>query len=247
MSAFAKLTTVEAKLFSREPMAVFWGLVFPGLLLVVLGLFYPGFLDASADFGGERAIDLYAPIVIGMGLATLGVASLPVYLATYRQQGGLRRLWTTPAHPGLLLTAVLVVHLVTAAAAAALAIGVGVVVFDVPFPQSPVGLLVAFIFAAIALFALGLLIGAIARTASSAQGIGLLVYFPLLFLAGVYFPREVMPDGLRQVSDLSPAGAAVQALRDTWDGAWPSASSLAVMAVFAIGAAFAATRLFRWE
>jgi ABC-2 type transport system permease protein len=247
MSALAKLTIVEAKLFAREPMAVFWGLLFPALLLVVLGVFFPGFVDPSEDLGGQRAIDLYAPIVLGMGLATLGVASVPVYLATYRQQGGLRRLWTTPVHPGRLLLAVLLVHLATAVAAAILAIGLGAVLFDVPIPRNPLGFLAAFMLAAIALFALGLPIGAVTRTASSAQGTGMLVYFPMLLLAGVYFPREVMPEGLRRVSDLSPAGAGVQALQDAWSGAMPSGSSLAVMAVFGIGAGLAATRLFRWE
>ena len=41
MSALAKLTTVEGKLFAREPLAMFWGLIFPAVLLVALGVFFP--------------------------------------------------------------------------------------------------------------------------------------------------------------------------------------------------------------
>jgi ABC-2 type transport system permease protein len=76
---------------------------------------------------------------------------------------------------------------------------------------------------------------------------GLAVYFPLLFFAGVYFPREVMSDSLRGISDLTPSGAVVQALGDTWAGNSASASSLLVMAAFAIVTALVAIRFFRWE
>ena len=43
MTALAKLDVVEAKLLRRDPMSLFWGLIFPALLLVVLGLAFPGF------------------------------------------------------------------------------------------------------------------------------------------------------------------------------------------------------------
>ena len=101
--------------------------------------------------------------------------------------------------------------------------------------------------AAAAMFSIGLLIGALAPTVSSGQGIAMAVYFPMLLFAGVYFPRETMPDGLRAVSDLSPAGAAVQAMKDAWFGATPDAGSLVVMAVIAVGAGLLAVRFLRWD
>jgi ABC-2 type transport system permease protein len=247
MTAFAKLTLVEAKLFRRNPTAMFWGLIFPALLLVALGALFPGFQEPSEDLGGQRAIDLYAPIAIGMGLATLGLGAVPVYLATYRERGVLRRLSTTPVPPLRLLSAVLTVQLVAAAAAAVLAVGVAVVGFDVPLPRHPLPFALAFVLAAASLYAMGLVVGSVAKGASAAQSIGWIVYFPMLLFAGVYFPREVMPDGLRTASDLSPAGAAVAALEDAWLGTGPAASSLIVMAAFAIGAGLLAAKVFRWQ
>lgn len=98
-SPLARLISVEAKLFLREPVAVIWGLVFPALLLFLLGAFFPGFQDPLEDAPGVRLIDLYAPIVLGLCLATLAFATLPATLATYRQFGVLRRMATTPVHP----------------------------------------------------------------------------------------------------------------------------------------------------
>jgi len=247
VTALTKLTTVEAKLYAREPLTIFWGLAFPALLLVVIGLFFPGARDPSPELGGTRLVDLYAPIVLALGLATLAFATLPAVLATYRERGVLRRLSTTPVHPWRLVIAQLLVQLAVAVVAAILAIGVGNLFLDVPIPGNVVGFVVVFVLAAASMLAVGLLIGAVAPTMASGQGLGLAVYFPMLFFAGVYFPREVMADGLRRVSDLTPSGAAVQALQDTWSGLAPTTSSLLVMAAFTVGASVLAAAVFRWE
>ena len=247
MSAMRKLITTETKLFLREPPAVFWALVFPTVLLAALGGLFPGFRDADPALGGLRLIDLYVPIVLGMALATIGVMGLPVVLVTYRQFGVLRRMSVTPVGPVRLLGAQLVVHLGVAVSATVLAIGVGVVAFQVPFPKGPIVFGLVLLLAAASVFAIGLLIAAVAPTVSAGQGIGALVYFPLLFFAGVYFPRETMPAGLRAVSDLTPTGAAVQALNDAWAGVMPDASTLLVMAVYAVGAGLLSVLLLRWE
>jgi ABC-2 type transport system permease protein len=247
MSALSKMTTVEAKLFAREPLAMFWGLVFPAILLLVLGLFFPGGDTPSPDLDGYRLVDLYAPIVLGLALATLAFATLPAILATYRERGVLRRLQTTPAKPWRLINAQLVVQITVALIAGGLAVAVGAIVFDIPLPESPAAFLLVYLLGAASMLAIGLLIGAVAPTVSSGQAIGMAVYFPMLFFAGVYFPRQAMPKGLKTVSDLTPAGAAVQARSDTWSGVAPSTSNLIVMAAYAIGAGVLAALVFRWE
>ncbi len=171
---------------------MFWGLIFPAVLLIALGVFFPGFDTPSSDLGGSRMIDLYAPIVLGLALATLAFATLPAVLATYRERGVLRRLQTTPVSPWRLVTAQLIIQLVMAGLSAALAIAVGVVMFDIPIPQNGLGFVLVYVLAAASMLAIGLLIGAVAPTVSSGQGIGMAVYFPMLFFAGVYFPREAM-------------------------------------------------------
>lgn len=247
MSTMSKLTITEAKLFARDKMSLFWGLVFPAVLFVALGAFFPGFRDPSPDLDGRRLIDLYAPIVLGLALATVAFTTLPVMLSTYRQFGILRRMRTTPVHPGRLLAAQLIVHLAVATTAMVLTVLIGVLAFHVELPGNLFAFVAVFLLAAASMLAMGLLIGAVAKTSSAGQGIGMAVYFPMLFFAGIYFPREAMPDTLRTVSDLSPSGAAVQALSDTWAGTAPSLSSVVVMAVFALIAAGLAAKLFRWE
>jgi ABC-2 type transport system permease protein len=192
-------------------------------------------------------IDLYVPIIVGLVLAMLAISVLPNYLATYREKGILRRLSVTPVQPSGLLRAQLAMGLLMALGAVTLVIGIGAVVFGTALPEQFPGFLVAFVLAAVALYAVGFLIAAVAPSGKAAAGIGTVLWFPIMFFAGLWVPREAMPDTLNRIGDFTPLGAGVQAMQDAWNGAWPDRMHLAVMAAFAIGASLAAARLFRWE
>jgi ABC-2 type transport system permease protein len=247
MAALSTLTKTQSKVFLREPMAVFFGLVFPALLLVVIGTVFPGATDPSPEFGGRSLVDIYAPVSIVLGLATVAISLLPAVLGADRERGILRRLSTTPVHPRALVTAHLIVQLVVVTCATVAAVLIGMLVFGIPLPESFGWFIVAYALGAVSVLAVGLLIGAVVPTASSGQGVGMILYFPLLFFAGVYIPLEVMPQGVRTVSSYTPTGAAVQALSDSWAGSVPDTSSLLVMAAYAVVAGLLAVWLFRWD
>ena len=98
-----------------------------------------------------------------------------------------------------------------------------------------------------ALFSLGLLVAAAAPSARSAAGLGWLLFFPNMFLAGVYFPTEDMSAVMRQIGDFTPLGAALHAVRDSWMGVDPRPEYLGIMAAYAVIAGALAARFFRWE
>ena len=246
MRGLAKLTFMESKLFLRDPMAVFFALAFPPLLLAILGS-VPAFRVPSEDLGGQRVIDLYVPIVVGLVLAMLALSGLPTAMASYREKGVLRRLSTTPVHPARLLLAQLAMSMVVAVVVTALVVTLGAVAFDTAMPRQIPGFLAAFVLATGALLAMGLLIAAVAPSARAATGIGLILFYPLNFFAGLYFPREAMPEALRRIGDFTPLGAGVQALQDAMAGAWPRPLHLAVMSACIIVIGLAAVRLFLWE
>jgi ABC-2 type transport system permease protein len=240
------LVRLELKLFLREPAALIFGLALSPVILVILGS-VPSFRRPDPPLGGLRVVDVYVPIIIAMALAMIAVSALPVQLVTYRERGILRRMSTTPASPAAMLTAQLVANLAMVVVSVGIVLGIGRLAFDVSLPRNATGFLAAFVLSAVALFAIGLLIAAVVRSSKVAQGIGTLLFFPLLFLAGLWAPREVMPEALRRVSDLTPLGAGVQAMQDSAAGHGPTPLHLGVLAAYAVGVGLAAAALFRWE
>ena len=246
MRLFVKLTTIELRLMLREPMSAFFGFLFPTVLVAILGC-VPSFREPSADLGGLRVIDVYVGISVTMAIALIGIQMLPAVLGAYREQGVLRRFATTPVRPVTLLAAQTAASLRTAVIAATLAITVVRVVFGVPLPENFVGYLLSFLLCVAGVFAIGLLIAAFAPSAKSANAIGTLLFFPSMFFAGLWTPREVMPGILQRIGDFTALGAGERALHETMTGQWPNLLSATVLTAYLVLFGLGAARLFRWS
>jgi ABC-2 type transport system permease protein len=244
MTGLSRLIAVEAKLVFRDPAAWVIALLVPTGILVVLGLI-PGLSRPDEAFGGDRFIDLFVPSLVVLTLATLGLTALPIRLATYREIGVLRRFSTTPARPASLLAAQLVVNVLVATAAVVLLVGVGYVGFGVPIPQHPLAFVAAFGLGMSSLFAIGLLVAAVARTTRVGTGLAMPIFVAVMFLGGVYLPRFFFPDFLQTIGEYTPPG--VQSLFDAWSGTPPDIPQLAILALITVVAGAVAAKLFRWE
>ncbi|MFE6625153.1 ABC transporter permease [Streptomyces sp. NPDC057740] len=236
----------EARLLAREPGSLFWILVFPPLLLAILGA-VPAFREPQDGLDGLRVIDTYVPVAVLVGMIVAGVQSMPTGLTGYREQGILRRMSTTPVRPSALLSAQMLVHALAAVLSALLALAVGRLAYDVPLPRQPYGYLLALVLAVLGALALGSVIAAVSRTVKIAGAVGTAVFFPMLFCAGVWLPVRAMPDVLADVVGLTPFGAAAQAMDEAMAGGWPGWAHLGVMAGWTVVLSVAAARWFRWE
>lgn len=245
----AAVTVSEGRLYLREPAAVFFGLFFPAVLLVALGLLMPW---AKEPFGEApplseiTAITGYTPIVLALAIGTVAYTTFPPTMGTYREKGVLRRLSTTPLPSSRMLTAQLLVNLGMLVVASALAVVGGAVVLGVTMPRDPLVVLLVFVVAAAANMAVGALIAAVVPNQGAATGAGMLTYMTSLFFAGVWFPLPLMPEVVQTISRYTPLGAASQALAAGWyEGRFPGVE-LAVMAAWTLVMVPLAARLFRW-
>lgn len=246
-SAWFAMTVAETKMVARDTAGLVVPLGMPLLILVMNGL-GTGTDQVVPGTGGRTAFDVYVlPITFTIVVAMVGVVNMPSFLAAYRHAGVLKRLGATPASPAMVLVAQAVVGIAQIVVGVAIAWALATLAFDAMPPAAPWQALGILCLTIAAMYGLGMLVAAVAPTPQSAVAIGLVVFFAIGALGGMFGPRENLPDVLAQVGGLLPFGAAVDGLTAAWVGAAVPASSLwgLITATFVPGAL--AALLFRWE
>lgn len=244
MNETRALFVTEAKLVFREPITWLAAIGLPTVILLIFGSMF-GPTKPDRALGGLRFIDVFVPSLVVITVGTLGIQTLPIRLATYREKGVLRRLSTTPAHPLRLLVAQLAIYMVISVIALALLVIVADLAFGVPLPRQPLGYVAAFALGMTSLFSIGLIVAAVAPSSRAATAVAIPMFFAVMLLGGVYLPRVYLPEILIRIGTFTPPG--VQGLQDAWMGTLPQLAPLAVMAVLTIGLGTVAVRRFRWE
>lgn len=236
----------EAKLWLREPGNLFWIIAFPAILLGILG-FVPDFKEPIDELNGHRLVDLYVSTAIVLAMIMASLQALPVVFAGYREKQILRRYAVTPAKAWHLLFAQILLHSFAVVTGAVLAIVVGMVLHGVSVPGNVFAYLLVFVIALAANMAIGAALGGLTPTAKAATTIGIVIFFPAMFAAGVWFPVAAMSGWLSGIVVASPWGATALALDNAAAGHWPELGYLAIIAAWAIGMTAIAVRWFRWQ
>ena len=242
-----KLTWIEIKLFLREPMAAFFTLAFPMLLLLLFGAIFGN--EPTPFFGGVGYVDTSVPAFAAMIVATTGLISLTILLASYREQGILRRLRATPLRPQAILMAQVTVMLLMTILGMVLLILVGVAVYGLRFSGNAVSVAAGFLFSSLSFFALGFVLGGAMPTARTAQIVAMALFYTMLFLSGAAIPWEVLPKTVQNYAQVLPLTHVVGLLRGLWvgDGWMEHLKEVAVIGGVLLGGVVISARTFRWE
>ncbi|MFC4857681.1 ABC transporter permease [Actinophytocola glycyrrhizae] len=244
IAAWLTLTRCEARMVVRDTA----GLVVPiGLPMLVL------VMNASAAAGqevagGRSALDVYVlPLVFAIVLSSIGVINMPSFLAYYRRSGILRRLAVTPVSPLLVLVAQLLVSLAQTVLGIGLAFAVAMLAFGAQPPARPGAAVLALVLSIAALYAVGMVVASLAPTPNSAVAIGLIAFFVLGAVGGLFGGTSALPDVVEQAGSWLPFGATVDALSSAWSGTpVPLGTVAALLAATAVGVTVA-TVWFRWD
>ncbi|WP_309111422.1 ABC transporter permease [Saccharothrix sp.] len=234
----------EARMVARDTA----GLVVPiGLPLLILVMSASSAGDqVVAD--GRTALDVFVlPLVLTMVIATIGIINMPSFLAYYRRSGILRRLAVTPASPVMVLLAQVVVSVIQAVIGITAALTVAMSAFDAGPPTRLATALGVFVLAMAAMYGVGMIVAAVAPTPNSAVAIGLVAFFALGALGGMFGGRDALPDAVATVGEWLPFGASVEALGAAWAGAPVEPAHLVSLGATTVVGGTVAGLLFRWE
>lgn len=253
MSTMATLSRAEFTLLVRNRVLLFNALVMP-LLFPVVFLFIGREDGALPDAIVSSALEVFALFL----LVFLVYYNLLSSYATRRDELVLKRLRTGEATDNQILLGPAVPSFARTALLTIVVAGV-VLVLGGNLPVSPL-LLVAALGGGAAMFAaLALITSTFTRNAEAAQITSLPII--LLAMAGTSFMRDIVPDSLGPVIDLTPIAAVLDLINLGWIGTTdPTTSSLSfaetfspalqpllVIAAWIVGSILIAKTHFRWE
>ena len=196
-AAFGKIIRNEVRLAWRLQAGLIFGVAVPLVLLIIFGEI-PSFHQPQPSLGGLVLFPVYVPIIISMAIAILGLISLPASLVSYRDQGscGFR---PRPVPASWVLAAQLIVEFCIAMTSLLIVIIVSIAAFGLDVPEKP------------RRAAAGdnpVHRRAVRhraehrggrRSGTAARAISAGAFYPLLFFAGMWLPRQAMPGVLHRI------------------------------------------------
>ena len=246
MRSLFKLTWVEIKLFTREPITVVFTLALPIIFLFVMGGVF-GNTPNPDVYRGVGAMNYYMPSYYGLIMMAIGTVSLPVHLSGYRERGVLRRFRASSFSIWAVLGSQLLVSFVIAIIGSILVTILGKVAYNPDWPVNIPLLLAAFVLGTVCFSCFGVFLGAVLPSTRSAQGVGMLLFFVMMILGGAGPPPEVMTGVMRFIGEITPLYWVIYMLQDPWLGfGWHTNASLIVAGITVVSAGLAA-KFFRWE
>jgi ABC-2 type transport system permease protein len=247
MKSLLKMTWMEGKLFLREPASAFFTLIFPLLMLIIFGSIYGNNPPPGSTSRG--AIDALIPAFTAMIIGMVGLMPITITLATYRENGILRRLRTTPISPLVVMVAQVIVVFTMTVLGMILLVSAGVLVYHVQFEGNLLSLLGGFVLASLSFYGIGFILASTLPTARTAQIVAMVLLYPMLILSGAAWPRELMPATVEKISAFLPLTYVVNLLRGLWVGdAWSlHITDVIILVVMLAVGVLVSVRLFRWE
>ena len=247
MSILARQVILEMKLFLRRKDDLFWTLAFPLFFIILFGLMYQ---DMVWEDFGLRAIEYILPGIIVMALMTSGIMATASGFVEEREKGVYRRLSLTPLKRHTILGGQLIQRYVVILVQTVLLLVVGALAFNIQISGDLLWVWLVVTMGALCFLSIGFLLTGLIKTARAANGISMVVFFMLMFLGGIYFPNDLMPDFLRVFSDVLPStnlNDVFRAVMITGLGIGEMWRELLIVGGWFIGSLVLAVRLFRWE
>lgn len=198
-----------------------------------------------------RYIDFLMPGILALNLLQLGLYGTADPLVGLREQGVLRRMGATPLTKPMLLLSQIAFRVTVAGVTTLIVILTGVIVFNVHVEYANILSITLVLLLGSALFiTMGYWLSGMAKTQNAVQGLVALPYFIMMFLSGLFFPMEMMPEWMRPLIDVLPVTYLGDALRATVLGAgtyYSMTRNVTIMLLWTAVCSALAVRFFKWE
>jgi ABC-2 type transport system permease protein len=198
-----------------------------------------------------KAIQFITPGMLGWALSSAALFGAAQTLVTWRTKGILRRLQLSPVPIRNVFSARVAVSLGVALVQTAVFLLVAQLpVFGLKLTGYWWMSIPVVLAGVLAFLAIGMVVGASAKTQDSAQTLIQMIVFPMVFLGGSFFPLDNAPTWLQAVSYAVPLRYLNEGMLNVMGRGLGPASALPQIGVLlgiALVATLVAVRLFRWD
>jgi len=238
----------DQKAFWRNPAAVFFTVMFPVIVFLILAVVFNG--ETVNVRGGVEATTYYVPAIMSLAIISATMQTLAMTLVIAREDGRLKRGRGTPMPPWVFIAGRVGNSIVVALMMLVLLAAIGGALYgvSVPWDRLP-AILLTLVIGAASFCCLGIALTAVIPSQDAAAAIVNALLLPLYFLSGVFIPEDQLPSGVISFADLFPVRHFFDAFFDAYvpaGGAAVSWDNLAVVALWGLAGLLLAIKFFRW-
>lgn len=230
VTSLLRLVLTEVKLTIREPMVLVFVFVFPVLMSLILG----GIFDAGDDAFEGLPTDYYTSAYVAIAIGAIGLIMLPVQVASYREQGVLRRFRASGVDSWVFPAALGVVAYIAALIGGAMVIATMAITYGISAPDDILRTAMFGLIGSASFISFGLALGWLMPSARAAQGLGLTAFFPMFLLGGGGPPPEALNDTMRAVANWMPLAHVMRTIQEPWLGAGDALDHLVVVVALGV-------------
>ncbi|MFS8104987.1 ABC transporter permease [Lentzea alba] len=209
------------------------------------------FAAEKVEDASLKPIQYLTPGILSWGVAVSAVFGSALTLVSWRRKQVLRRIRLAPVSATSVLSSRILVSAGVALVQGAIFIGIASLpVFGLKLAGSWWLSIPLLLLGTIAFFALGMLVGAFAKTEEAASAAANIVVLPMAFLSGTFFPVDQAPAWLQTVSKIFPLRHMNDGMLDVLvrgKGIEALLMPSAILIGFALVVGFLASRVFKWE
>lgn len=193
-------------------------------------------------------IDFFIPGVIALTTMTTTAFWMVSIMTRYRTNGIFKKLTTTPITRAEWLTSQILWQLVVVFISVAIIIIFGILLFSAHMTLTPIAI-ITIILSSAAFSSMGMIIARFIKEEEAASAAANAITFPMMFLAGIFFPLSMFPPWLASVANVLPLTYVGNALRDTmvYGNEAAALSNMLIVAAFAAVLFVAGVLLSKWK
>ncbi len=198
----------------------------------------------------QSYIDFLIPGLLAFTLMQISISGSGFNIVEYRRKGILKRLFVTPVQPRDFIMGLVLARLLLCVVQLSVLLGIAVFFLDVTIVGDFASLYLVIVLGSVIFLSLGFCLGSIAKTQQAIMAMGNLFIFPQMFLSGIFFPIDSLPELVQPLASVLPLTFVANALREIASNGLSLLEilpDLIGIAVWLVGGFLLATRLFVWK